>query len=278
MPRFTCLLALLPVVLLPIALSACGSATPTASCSPAAGAQDGVWSGKAITFVVHCGRVQDVVLTDQQCADSKGTCTDTFGGSVAGTSGTAPISLALSGGKVSGKFTTSTAAVGNWSAKPGTCCTVSTTWTAAWQSAWTPPPDAGSTQDASITEDGSALDTGPLGGLGSDGQTVTGDLPTPGSKNWSGNSTGTAHPGPALTAKPPAAPKDASAVQVQALQVVDARRAAAGSPMLALDSLLDKAAQAQADFYHALSLTRPDIARELPGLLARAMRVYPSLA
>jgi lysozyme family protein len=36
--------------------------------------------------------------------------------------------------------------------------------------------------------------------------------------------------------------------------------------------------QAQADWYQGLALTRPDIARELPGLLARAVRVYPSLA
>lgn len=35
---------------------------------------------------------------------------------------------------------------------------------------------------------------------------------------------------------------------------------------------------AQAHFYTALAQTRPDIARELPGLLARARRVYPSLA
>ena len=36
--------------------------------------------------------------------------------------------------------------------------------------------------------------------------------------------------------------------------------------------------QAQASFYQALAPSRPDIARELPGLLARAYRVYPSLA
>lgn len=34
---------------------------------------------------------------------------------------------------------------------------------------------------------------------------------------------------------------------------------------------------AQASFYQTLALTRPDIARELPGLLNRAYRVYPSL-
>jgi lysozyme family protein len=36
--------------------------------------------------------------------------------------------------------------------------------------------------------------------------------------------------------------------------------------------------QAQANFYLALAPSRPDIAGELSGLLARAKRVYPSLA
>ena len=36
--------------------------------------------------------------------------------------------------------------------------------------------------------------------------------------------------------------------------------------------------QAQASFYLSLAPTRPDLAAVLPGLLARARRVYPSLA
>ena len=42
--------------------------------------------------------------------------------------------------------------------------------------------------------------------------------------------------------------------------------------------LAAKLRAAQAAFYQALAPSRPDIARELPGLLARAYRVYPSLA
>lgn len=204
--------------------TACTTAPPV---SNSLDVKDGFWSGKALSFTVHGGLVSDVVLTEHSCQDSGKTCSDTIGGPMTGSSTLVPFKMFLPGGNLYGKFNTSSTASGSWTAANGTCCKVVVVWLATWQKPWVAPPDAGS----------------------SDAGAVDGGSVKPGSANWGGASTGTAHPGPALGLKIPKQPDGLGDAQLQALTVVDTRRAAAGSPMLAQAATIANAAQAHADFY-----------------------------